>query len=157
MVYNILVNSNFQLTWTAVNCLIAIIALRFSIKTYNRNKKVTEKTLNKKFFEDIFSDYIVSEIPKELRKIENDKSKFTDNCKEFNTMINEILDKSIFYKFFEPEFYERIRDILIELDDKSIEAQQIGTSNETLVRHKEIIYKLVNDLYQELKKYYSEV
>lgn len=157
MISDILNDSNFQIGWVTINSFIAAISLVFSIKAFKRNKKVTEKTLNKKFFDDIFSDYMIKSIPEQLLKIESDRDMLSDNCKEFNKLINEILDKSIFYKFFELEFYGKISDILIKLDEELVRVPQDVGNNEKLTRHKEKINKLANDLYREMKRYYSEI
>lgn len=143
--------------WAGVSCIISIISLGMSIRTFYKNKKIAEKNLNKKFFEDIYSEYMIDKIPQTLLKLQSDKLKFNKSCEELEKLVNEILDKSVFYKFFDPNFYDNTKKVLIEIDDKLVGLPNKEVSSELLLKYSEEINELVKRLYDVLKKYYSKI
>ena len=62
------------------------------------NKKIAEKGLNKQFFEEIFFEDIVKNLPNSL-----------DTLEETEDIILSILEKAKFYKYFEKDFYNSIK------------------------------------------------
>lgn len=145
------------LEWVGISCVVSIISLFVSIKTFYKNKKIAEKNLNKKFFEDIYSEYMTDKIPQVLLKIQSDRLKFNKSCDELERLVNEILDKGVFYKFFEPNFYDDTKNVLIELDDRIVSLPDKEISAELMLKYSEEINKLVKKLYDVLKKYYSKI
>lgn len=136
-----------------------VISIASIVYTYITAKRVTQKTLNKDFFEKIYFDYIIVKIPEALLQLEY-KSELveTENeCTKLNNLIQEVLNKSIFYKFFDKEFYENVRKILIELDELTICASEPRLSTETFREYKLKITESINSLYKVLKDYYSKI
>lgn len=152
-----LITADFTLNWTTCSVIISIIALYLSIKTYKRNKKVAEKTLNKKFFDDIFSDYLLEKIPRCLTEIEKDRGLIRENSSDFNKIINEMLEEAMFYKYFENDFYKKISKIVVAIDEKTIVSPNGNSSTEVVDEYKKNLNSLVEDLYKELKDYYSKI
>lgn len=75
-------------------------------------------------------------------------------------LVLEILDKAIFYKYFEKDFkdfYGKISVILINLDEKLVGSSEHNISKPLFRKYKEEINNLINELYSELKIYYSEI
>ncbi|MGU9370095.1 hypothetical protein ACV30O_11900, partial [Clostridium perfringens] len=70
------------------------------------NKKIAEKGLNKQFFEEIFFEDIVKNLPNSL-----------DTLEETEDIILSILEKAKFYKYFEKDFYNSIKEDLFEIDE----------------------------------------
>ncbi len=135
--------------------IISIIAIIISIYTVKTNKKNNKKTLNKNFFEKIFFEDMVEKIPSLLNKIEKDKLNFSKNCEELDQVINKMLDKCAFYKFFAPDFYKKVKDILIKLDEELMLEPNREISVEVFKNKVSKIIELINELYKVLKEYYS--
>lgn len=138
--------------------IVSIIALLYSFKTHRDNKKTskltTEKTLNKEFFEKIYFDYMIEKLPDALYKIESISGNAAQECDAMNDLIIEILDKSIFYKYFDEGFYEKIKAAIIKLEDELFEAST--SRSDTIFReHRDKVINLTKKLYEELRTYYS--
>ena len=80
---------------------ISVLAFIFSIKTHFENIKLTkqsvsisEKDLNRKFFEDIYFEYLTIKIPNEIRKLDNISYIKNNGTEEINDLFLEILDIS---------------------------------------------------------------
>ncbi|WP_154826775.1 hypothetical protein [Clostridium butyricum] len=113
--------------------------------------------MNKKFFDDIFSDTIIKIIPNKLLQIESNKQLIENNCDELETVINDLLDKAMFYKYFEENFYNKIRDTIIKIDEKLVQRPNNNVSTEIFIQYNKELHVLVQNLYKELKVYYSKV
>lgn len=148
---------NFTFNWTTISVIVAFLSLIISLFTFRRNKIVAEKNLNKKFFDDIFSDTIIKIIPNKLLQIESNKQLIENNCDELETVINDLLDKAMFYKYFEENFYNKIRDTIIKIDEKLVQRPNNNVSTEIFIQYNKELHVLVQNLYKELKVYYSKV
>ena len=142
------------------NNLLDIVAIAVSIGTLiwtlKSNKDMTEKTLNKEFFEQIYFEYIIVKLPKSLFELESKSGSAINECNGMKSVVLEILEKSIFYKYFDSDFYQKIKKILIDLDDTLIRAA--SETNSTKFREcKETIQNLSKDLYKEFRQYYSQI
>ena len=140
-------------------CILSGIAIIASIYACNRSnevsKKITEKTLNENFFKEIFFEDIIVKIPRCLSKIKYEEHNAAIECNKLDEIIFEILDKIIFYKYFDNGFYIEIRDILIEMDEKLVIASEDELSKPQFEYYFNKIEELVNSFYSKLKKYYS--
>ena len=97
---------------------VSIISL---INSTSISKKVAEKTLNTRFFNEIYSDKIVFDLPKALTSINTDDPFLSSNCEAADELVYEILHRSLFYKYFDEPFYEEVKEILVALDELLIE------------------------------------
>lgn len=137
---------------------IAFLAFIFSIINHKDNKKTskttTEKTLNKEFFERIYFDYMIDKLPSALSDLESKSENACDECESMEKIVLEILDKSIFYKYFDSDFYNKIKAIIIKLDEELVLAGECR--NNTLFRERrDNIIRLTQNLYEILRLYYS--
>ncbi|MEG2984104.1 MAG: hypothetical protein RR835_05350 [Peptostreptococcaceae bacterium] len=137
---------------------VSIMALLYSFKTHNDNKKTTqtttEKTLNKEFFEKIYFKYMIEKLPDSLYKLESKSGNAAQECDDMKDLILEILDKSIFYKYFDEAFYNKIKIAIINLEDELFEAST--SRSDTIFReHRDRAINLTKKLYEELRTYYS--
>ncbi|NFL92816.1 hypothetical protein FDB68_07020 [Clostridium botulinum] len=145
------------MNWTTLSVFIAVAAFLISLCTFLRSKKITEKTLNKKFFDDIFSDYLTKKIPEKLSKIERDRDLIKINCEEFEKIINRMLDDALFYKYFEKNFYKKIKEVIVKIDEKLILIPNGNISTAIFNQYNDDLHVLVEELYKELKIYYSGI
>lgn len=144
-----------------ISSILAMVAIIVSIITWRRdsklNKSIAEKTLNQKFFEEIFFEYIVFKIPQVLIKLEYSSGDTNLECEELECIVLEILDKAMFYKYFDSDFYEKIKYILLEVDEKLVFALDNNISRAQFENYKSKISELINKLYIILKSYYSGI
>lgn len=108
------------------------------------NKKIAEKGLNKQFFEEIFFEDIVKNLPKSL-----------DTLEETENIILSILEKAKFYKFFEKDFYNAIKEDLFEIDEILVGLD--SNSGEIFEIKKEKILMKIESFYEKLRNYYLEI
>lgn len=145
--------------WIELGALIVSIgAFIYSFKTHKDNQKIakntTEKTLNKEFFEKIYFVYMIEKLPNALYKLESKSGSATQECDDMKAIVIEILEKSIFYKYFDEEFYNKIKSVTIDLESELMNAST--SQNSTIFRtHRDTVIELTKKLYEELKTYYS--
>lgn len=143
---------------TCIFSAIAIIISLFTwIKTNVNTKKIAQKTLNTKFFEEIYFKHIITELPFALSKIQYNEGNICENCEVAEQIVFTILERSQFYKYFEPNFYDNIKEHLINLDEILVDMQDKSLNKYTLDKYKKDISSLTNKFYILLKTYYSEI
>lgn len=141
--------------------IIAFIALVVSCwVAYSQNKiskKIAQKTFNQKFFDDIISDYIINQFPVFLDKLKFGANNLEDTGDQFGDMICEMLSKMIFYKYFECDFYENIKKILMNIEDKVYDLVEPRLTTTQFDYYNHQLDECINTLYRELKNYYSDI
>ncbi|NGT95377.1 hypothetical protein G6Y98_06145 [Clostridium perfringens] len=105
------------------------------------NKKIAEKGLNKQFFEEIFFEDIVKNLPNSL-----------DTLEETGDIILCILEKAKFYKYFEKDFYNSIKEDLFEIDEILVDLD--SKNREIFEIKKEKILAKIESFYEKLRNYY---
>lgn len=108
------------------------------------NKKIAEKGLNKQFFEEIFFEDIVKNLPNSL-----------DTLEETEDIILSILEKAKFYKYFEKDFYNSIKEDLFEIDEILVDLD--SKNREIFEIKKEKILAKIESFYEKLRNYYLEI
>lgn len=108
------------------------------------NKKIAGKGLNKQFFEEIFFEDIVKNLPSSL-----------DTLEETEDIILSILEKAKFYKYFEKDFYNSIKEDLFEIDEILINLD--SKNREIFEIKKEKILIKIESFYEKLRSYYLEI
>lgn len=141
---------------------ISILAFIFSIKTHFENIKLTkqsvsisEKDLNRKFFEDIYFEYLTTKVPNEIRKLDNISYIKNNGTEEINDLFLEILDISYFNRFLDFDFYKRICDIIVSIEDLLFRIDEEKSFDEIRKLRKELNEDKIRALYKLFKEYYS--
>lgn len=144
-----------------ISCVLAAVAIILSIKTWARdnefNKKLAQKTFNQKFFEEIFFNIIITDMPKALSNLEYSRTNSNSACEDMENIIMDIFSKAMFYKYFDSDFYEKIKIILVDIDDKLVYASDNSIDHITFENYKRQILDLIHKLYSVLKDYYSGI
>lgn len=144
-----------------ISCVLAAVAIMLSIKTWARdnefNKKLAQKTFNQKFFEEIFFNIIITDMPKALSNLEYSRTNSNSACEDMENIIMDIFSKAMFYKYFDSDFYEKIKIILVDIDDKLVYASDNSIDHITFENYKRQILDLIHKLYSVLKDYYSGI
>ena len=108
------------------------------------NKKIAENGLNKQFFEEIFFEDIVKNLPNSL-----------DTLEETEDIILSILEKAKFYKYFEKDFYNSIKEDLFEIDEILVDLD--SQNREIFEIKREKILAKIESFYEKLRNYYLEI
>ncbi|KEH89612.1 hypothetical protein Z965_02395 [Clostridium novyi A str. BKT29909] len=137
--------------------IVSIASAIFSFKATKVTKKVANKTLNKKFFEDIYFNEIIEKLPYTLSKIQSKEGRLSKNCNDAIKIIMRLLDKSKFYKYFDEKFYGEISGVLIELDENLVLMCDEKLLKENLEKYISKTQALTNKFYSILRQYYFEI
>ncbi|WP_122639031.1 hypothetical protein [Romboutsia sp. Marseille-P6047] len=133
-----------------------VISVVLGKKGFFLTKKSTEITLNKDFFEKIFFDFIIVKLPESLTKLEATSENGSVICDEVNEIINSILTKAVFYKYFDEDFYNKLLEVCTKLDEELVTAADDRLRSHTFIKHRTEIVRLINELYKILKDHYSK-
>lgn len=146
-----------------ISILIGVFSLMFSIISMHKSNEVTkqisEKTMNSKFFEEIFFEDIILKLPKALADLENSPCNHQEACNRIDKTIVDILERAKFYKYFDEIFYNNVKNAVQSIQDKEFELLDC-MDNENIGKNifndktKEINCE-VDKLYNLLKNQYS--
>lgn len=100
--------------------------------------------MNKQFFEEIFFEDIVKNLPNSL-----------DTLEETGDIILSILEKAKFYKYFEKDFYNSIKEDLFEIDEILVDLD--SKNREIFEIKKQKILSKIESFYEKLRNYYLEI
>lgn len=139
--------------------IIAILAIIISIYTCNSQisfaKTNSVKNLESIYFNAIFKNILIYRIPKAQKKIYiNESGKIQDDS-DFIKLLNEIRNKSLYFKYTDKDFYDRLVKKLQDLEDYIVTRgnKQILDRNIFL----QSINEKVEDLYRLLIEYYKNL
>lgn len=154
--------NNNNLDWIAI--IISVIALLHTMyvdyKSQKFNKKVTKEGVMSVFFKELYFNILTVEFPELINSFNNgidNKSKI-EILEKIDSIIVNILDKALFYKYYDDKFYEKIREIVITFQDLIFKIQDSldkGTyRSETYGAELDLN---VSNLYKTLLNYYSSI
>lgn len=135
-----------------IGTLIAIVSL---VKTLRLEKQINKVTLNAKFFEEIFFESIIHKIPSQFNKIEFDGKKIILDYDACSDIVTDLLDNAKFYKYFKEEFYLKLKNNLIGIDDLLQSWPDKEYDVDDFVKQKGIMDNKIEALYKVLKQEYS--
>lgn len=135
---------------------VSVISGIFAYNANKINKSTAEKNLNTRFFEEIYLKTIISDLPNSITEIKNANSKLDEKCDIAKNIINDLLSKSVFYKYFDKEFYDDVKESIIKIEDELFKLQD--KCNKSIVfEQKQNLEKEINNLYKILRNYYSKI
>ncbi len=130
--------------------IIAFLAICISIYTcrqqINFAKTNSIKNLETIYFNAIFKNILIYDIPKAQRKIYVNESGIIQDDKDFIKLLNKIRNKSLYFKYTDKDFYDKLVKNLQDLEDFII-----NRSNTPIVDRNNFL-KSVNDKVEELYK-----
>lgn len=140
-----------------IAAIISLWAIYEAKKTSDKSDKISialsNKTLAQRFFEEIFFEEIVFKLPKLLAEIEENGLNLV-RARNMKKIINSMFKKMIFYKYFEPTFYEKVSQTLIQLDTLLVSSIATPLDSVSKERYKREITTTVEVLYTQLKSNY---
>lgn len=131
-----------------VSILSAIFTLLIGIITLQQNKKINTTNLEAKHFEEIFTKYIVKQIPEAVEEIE-----FVDNSlcsyKHLVSILMDMICDCKYYAYAKHEFYQTLQHKCMDLEDKLLIQAQTKETNPD--KQSEFIYHIHEDLVDIIK------
>jgi len=150
-----------ELTISKISIVLALFTLItsgfFWFFTYRQSSKIAQKSLNRDFFEKIYFNFIINELPEKIKLLEYQIGDIEAIAEEADLLILKMIDASYFYKYFDSNFYNKVSTILIKFDEILVMIPEYKEKPEILKRKNNEIIKLNVDLYTELKLYYSNI
>ena len=144
--------------------ILSIIAIIFSICTAKQtdklSKEITNKTLKKDYFDEIFKDFMLKTFPVEImEKIKWKETSVSNEVYEVEPIIMGFLKKANAYRYLDLSFFQELYQKLSLLDECIFELidmrenEKLTQQNYEIVRTK--IDNLAEELYQLLKEQYE--
>lgn len=133
--------------------IIAIISLvctlGVGIYSFILTGKVNKMTLNANFFNKLFLDILLEQLPNALDEAIETNLKQTDGLEDVMITLNK---KIIAYKYLDKEFYNKIYNQVVEIDEflvlyKNKKNKNIGVQNTKLEEKIELLYKFFMEKY----------
>lgn len=135
----------------AILALIAsIIAIIISLFSMYQNHAINVTNLQSKYFEKIFTDYIVEKIPVKASKIHfTQEGVLHQNYKELIDTMMDMVEHSIYFAYAKHEFYKELSRKTIALEDKLIENASVVIADKE--KQDEFIYHIHEDVMDIIK------
>lgn len=140
--------------------LISIISILYGfIKDFIdsfHQKKHNRKSFMADFFKEIYFKKIVSDIPSVLSKYTTvNVAKKSDILSHLESLIIDIMDSSMFYKYHDIEFYEKIKNVVINVQDDIFKVKEnISNNNYRIGITDRNLNKNISELYDIMLEYY---
>lgn len=115
-----------------------------------RDKDINEINLESEYFNDIYKEYLIKEIPNSRKYIYiTREGKVNDYIRLCNTLKN-MRNSSLYYYYQDKKFYDNLKNKLNE-----IEVFLVDTQNKTYMGEEQTVF--FNDLQKKLTELYSLV
>ncbi len=140
-------------TTISLELILAILAIIISVATavaeYVWNKNINVTNLEAEFYKEIYFDYLMKKIPEARQEIHYNDSKVQD-VEKLTDVLNNMRQDSLFFKYKDKPFYEKLKRLLQELEDylvennnKRIDADDFTIVNSTINLKIEEIYEYI--------------
>ncbi len=128
---------------------IASLGLTFVIFLYQalRERKQSRANLNSEYFRELYSRYLLSEIPQSRTRIVFDKDDKLCGFEDFINLINEMLRESLYYRYVDEEYYLELKTYIQDVEDYILEI-----ANSTIA--KELQDNVFSEIEEKLESIY---
>ena len=122
---------------------------------HNFSKKNSIKNLDTIYFNKIFQETLVHSLPYAQRKIFVDLDGNIKDDEAFIKLLNEIRNESVYFRYADKSFYDKLVKNLQDLEDYIIGRRNSSVTdrnnfNQTIQEKVENLYKLLIDYYKNL-------
>lgn len=135
-----------------LSILAIIISLSVAIGEYIWNKKINITNLQSEFYKDIYFKYLMKDIPQARQYIHYNNEELTD-VNRLIDVLNSIRQDSLFFKYKDKVFFEKIKKLTQELEEHLIakeghmDADTFSDFNSDLNNRIEKLYTSIMDKY----------
>ncbi|MDE7425099.1 MAG: hypothetical protein K2N51_15670 [Lachnospiraceae bacterium] len=142
---------------TTLSILAIIISILSIIISFIQNRKMNNVNIKAHYFEKIFDEYMISQIPKARKYIRFSNGKLSD-FEELGNVLNRMIANAIFFKFDNIKFYKELKicvqnleDYMYECSTKTYEDEEQSNIYKEIQIHLEKIYHCINKYYSGKK------
>lgn len=82
-----------------------------------QQRKWNRKNMEADYYKEIFMKYLLKEIPEKQKYISFQGEKLNNGYKKFNVVINNLRRDILYFRYRKPEFYEKLKDNLVAIDE----------------------------------------
>ena len=138
--------------------IIALMSLAVSLgvgyKQIESDKLINKNNLEAIYFNEIYKDALVYEIPRSRQKLFVNKSGQLEGDEDLISVLKKLRLNSLYFKYTNNEFYKKLKGLLQELED------YICMSGNLIIDEPEEFYNLVNSkinsIYTCINDYYKK-
>lgn len=126
-----------------VSIISALFTILLGIITLHQNKRINTTNLEAKHFEEIFTKYIVKQIPEAVEEIEF----VNGSLRYYQHLVDNLLDmicECKYYAYAKHDFYTALQQCCMDLEDKLLDQAQNKELNPD--KQAEFIYHIHEDL-----------
>lgn len=136
--------------------IISIISAAFSLVSLRIQKKLNTTNLQAVFYEDIFKNYLIKDVPNAARLLTYRDGKLDNNYKNLNLVFLKMMDECAYFAYANHDFYDELRIKCTNLDEKLV--TEAGTINCDRDKQQKFIYSVnedIMDIVRFINKNYS--
>lgn len=113
--------ANYELFISILAFLASLVAIIISVISLHQNKKLNTTNLQARYFEKIFTLYVVERIPNDIEKVRFVNGKLHKDYKDINNTMMDMIEDSKYFAYAKHGFYIKLKQSTIALEDKLIE------------------------------------
>lgn len=118
------------------------------------NRKLNNISLEAEYFDSLFKDYLLKEIPIKRKKIRFDMDSKLADADELIDVLNSIRHNSLYFQYADKEFYNNLKDALQGLEDFIVDSQNKAIIGEDQTDFFKKMQEKIEKIYDiMLKKY----
>jgi hypothetical protein len=130
--------------------MISVFAVFFE---YYWSQKINRTNLEADFFKDIYGDYLMKELP-EARRVILYSNHVISDTDDLIDVLNEIRRSSLFYKYKDKDFYEKLCNQLQELENKLVNDTGKVIEDEHYVEFTKAVNQDIEHIYDTIMNKY---
>lgn len=146
--------SNFEKIQIVTNVIAIILSIISLIYTYIISKKQAKLKMKENYYQPVFQDMLLIELPKAFTDFINIKKEviYPESSNNFEKIIGEFRKKIKFLQFTDINVYNNIDDLLIKIDENIV---LLCCNKENQGKKIKETHELVSTLYTEINNYYK--
>lgn len=148
----------FEIITIVISAIAVFVSIASAIFTYCQNNKHTHLNLQSRYFEKIFDEYLIKNIPisKEYIKLVNNK---LDGADRLINTLDEMKRSSLYFKYNNESFYKNLKSKIDELtsyltdsSNRNLDSDEYSEVNTEVKKRIEEIYQIIHTNYAGSEK-----
>lgn len=131
-----------EMVLSIIAIVISVIAIGFE---FFGSQRINRINLEAKFYEEIYNDFLLEKIPCARNKLTYNNN-IISGTEELIDVLNEIRRKSLFFKYRDEKYYEKLCKYLQDFEDELVKKSDVSLDNEQFCT----FTKYVNDSLEEI-------
>lgn len=148
------------LTAIIISVISIVVTIYFSVVQHRRENKLNQTNLESVYFNDIYKEILIKDIPVGLRYIHISQEGIISNTDKLTESLQKIFQVSVYYQYNDENFYNELKSKCQEIEDYILESQQRplletdrSVFNSKIQRETKKLYQIVNTKFLGTKKY----